>query len=44
MTNEQLNTLAQFLEVEANEREQSNYDENIFNYGNQEYLILTVHY
>ena len=41
MTNEKIKTLAQFLEVEANELEQSSYDENIFNYGNQEYLIVT---
>ena len=41
MTNEKINTLAQFLEVEASELEASSYDENIFTYGNQEYLILT---
>lgn len=41
MTNEKIKTLAQFLEVEEGELEQSSYDENIFNYGNQEYLILT---
>ena len=41
MTNEKIKTLAQFLEVEASELEQSSYDENIFNYGSQEYLILT---
>ena len=33
MTNEKIKTLAQFLEVEASELEQSSYDENIFNYG-----------
>lgn len=41
MTQKKINTLAQFLEIEASELEQSSYDENIFNYGNQEYLILT---
>ena len=41
MNTTKINTLAQFLEVEANELEQSSYDENIFTYGNQEYLVLT---
>ncbi len=41
MTNEKINTLAEFLEVETSELETSSYDENIFTYGNQEYLILT---
>lgn len=41
MTQEKIKTLAQFLEVEASELETSSYDENIFTYGNQEYLILT---
>lgn len=40
-TQEKINTLAEFLEVEASELKQSSYDENILNYGNQEYLILT---
>ena len=40
MKNEKMKALAQFLEVETSEIEQG-YQEDVFNYGNQEYLILT---
>ena len=40
-TEERIKTLAEFLEVETDEINQSSYDENLFEYGNQEYLVLT---
>jgi hypothetical protein len=40
MTNSKIESLARFLEVETEEISQG-YSENIFEYGNQEYLILT---
>lgn len=36
-----IEALANFLECEIEELEQTTYDENIFEYGNQEYLVLT---
>ena len=43
VTDEKLNALAKFLEVDVNELEESNYydDNNGYSYGNQEYLVLT---
>lgn len=41
MTNEKINTLATFLNVEANEIETSSWDDDILTYGQQEYLVLT---
>ena len=40
-TDERLNALADFLEVDVNELEESNYYDNGYAYGNQEYLVLT---
>ena len=40
MKNEKIKALAQFLEVELSEIEQG-YQDDVFNYGSQEYLILT---
>ena len=41
MTNEKINTLATFLNVEASEIETSSWDDDVLTYGNQEYLVLT---
>ena len=41
MTDNKKQVLAQFLEVDASELNRSSYDENIYNYGNAEYLVLT---
>lgn len=41
VTDERLNALAEFLEVDVNELEESNYYNNGYSYGNQEYLVLT---
>jgi hypothetical protein len=41
MENSKIKALAEFLEVEENEINQSSYDENTFEYGNQEYRVLT---
>jgi hypothetical protein len=35
-----IKVLANFLEVEVDELNQTTYDENTFEYGNQEYLVL----
>jgi len=37
-----LKALAEFLGVEEEEIKQSNYNENLFEYRNQEYLVCTV--
>jgi len=38
---EKIQALANYLECEVDELEQTKYDKNIFEYGNQEYLVLT---
>ncbi len=40
MTNSKIESLAKFLETDTDEITQG-YNENIFEYGNQEYLVLT---
>ena len=41
MKNEKIKSLAEFLECEEEEIQVSGYDKNLFEYGNQEYLVLT---
>lgn len=41
MKEQKIEALANFLEVDKEEINQSNYNENLFEYGNQEYLVLT---
>ncbi|NMA64573.1 MAG: hypothetical protein GX964_11135 [Syntrophomonadaceae bacterium] len=41
MKNEKIKTLAEFLEVEEEEIQKVSYNENLFEAGNQEYLVLT---
>ena len=41
MKDEKIKALANFLEVSEDEIETSNYYDNGFSYGNQEYLVLT---
>lgn len=38
--NEKIEALAEFLDVESEEIEQTTYDENTFTYGSQEYMVL----
>lgn len=41
MTNEKINALVEFLGVDQEEISISSYNDNLFEYGNQEYLVLT---
>ena len=41
MKYDKIKALAEFLGVEEEEIKQSNYNENLFEYGNQEYLVCT---
>jgi hypothetical protein len=41
MEYDRMKTLAEFLGVEEEELKQSSYNENLFEYGNQEYLVCT---
>ena len=38
---EKIKALANYLECEVDELEQTSYDENTFEYGSQEYMVLT---